>query len=207
MTIKVYVADDHPLFRQSLEWAFGQDGRLALAGLGCNGLQAEEDILRLNPDVAVVDLSMPGQSGLDVLKAVSEATKVIMLTGSDESGDVYTAMASGAKGFLLKSMEWREICDAIVAVYNGENRVSQELLSVLQDQIQRQNDVQPANLTARELEILTMIAGGMTQEQIAAQLHLVPATVKTHLRNLYRKMGVKNGPHAVAEGFRRSMLN
>jgi two-component system nitrate/nitrite response regulator NarL len=207
--VRVFVADDHPLYREGVVRAIGDRPELELVGESGDGRESLEEILRLKPDVAVLDMRLPELDGIQILSALERegiATKVLLLTAHTDSAIVYDALAAGAAGYLTKDAGRREICDAIGAIARGETRFSADLHHGLAQQIRKHRDNQGPALSPREREVLGLIAEGQSAPQIAEQLFLSPATVKTHLQNLYEKLGVSDRAAAVAEAMRRGLL-
>lgn len=206
----VVIADDHPLYRDALAQAITGRPDLELLAAEADGRSALEQIRALTPDVAVLDMRMPGLRGLDVANALARdgsPTRVLMLSAAQESAVVYAAVAAGAAGYWSKDAERDAICDAIAAVARGEKVLDPSLQSGVFTEIHaREVNVDRPVLTAREREILGLIADGMTAPAIGEQLFLSTATIKTHLAHLYEKLGVSDRAAAVAEAMRRGLL-
>lgn len=208
--VRTLIADDHPLYRDGVARAIRARPDLELVGTAADGREALDGIRRLQPDVALIDVRMPGLDGRGVLGAVQReglSARVILLSASVESETVYEALAAGARGYLSKDADAGQIGDAIAAVARGETVLAREVQSALATQIQRQaqSTGRPA-LSAREQEVLRLVAEGRSTPEIGARLHLSPATVKGHLQTLYEKLGVSERAAAVAEGMRRGLL-
>jgi len=198
----VMVADDHPVFRGALVDALKRRPDLDLVGEAENGQRALEQLRELRPDVILVDARMPAVDGLEVLRSVVREdlpTKVLMLSGETEGADVSEALASGAAGYLAKTASALEIGDAVVAAARGE-AVSGHAPAA------GGGAGRPGALTVREIEVLALAAEGHSGPEIGRALYVSPATVKTHLRNIYDKLGVTDRAAAVAEGMRRGLL-
>lgn len=208
--VTVIIADDHPLYREGLARAVSLRPELELVGEAREGREALELIRRLTPDVAVLDLHMPGLEGIDVVEAAKRdqiATRVLMLSAVVDSALVYRAVAAGAAGYWSKDAERTVICDAIAAVARGESVLDPSLQAGVFGEIHsREVDDERPVLTEREREILGLIARGLTAPAIGKELFLSPATVKTHLGHLYEKLGVGDRAAAVAEAMRRGLL-
>jgi two-component system nitrate/nitrite response regulator NarL len=207
--IKVLVADDHPLYRSAISGVIKHDIRLELVGEAEDGRAALEAIREQGPDVAVVDMSMPELDGLAVLRAVARdelETSVIIVSAESDSRVVYEAIAAGARGYLIKTGDGQAICDAIQRVKRGEVVFPPELQAGIADQIQMRSPKGGTHLTPRELEVLKLISKGSTTPQIAEELFLSPATVKTHIQHVYEKLGVSDRAAAVMEASRRGFL-
>jgi two-component system nitrate/nitrite response regulator NarL len=207
--IRVYLADDHPVYLRGLARAIEQRAELRLIGNANDGRQALEDITREAPDVALIDLRMPGLDGMQILAAAKRdgiATRIIVLSGHADSKAIYDAVANGAAGYLSKLSDVDAICDSIVAAQRGEIALCQEFQMALADEIQRREVKERPLLTAREMEILRLIADGLSAPEIGRQIHLSTATVKTHLHAVYEKLGVSDRASAVAVAMRQGLL-
>jgi two-component system nitrate/nitrite response regulator NarL len=206
----VVIADDHPLYREALAGAISRRPDLELVGAAADGRTALELIRRHAPDVAVLDVRMPGLRGLDVVAALvrdGSPTRALMLSAAQESSVVYAAVAAGAAGYWSKDGERDAICDAIAAVARGEKVLDPSLQAGVFTEIHaREVDGDRPVLTDREREILALIAAGKSAPAIGEQLYLSTATVKTHLGHLYEKLGVGDRAAAVAEAMRRGLL-
>jgi two-component system nitrate/nitrite response regulator NarL len=207
--VRVYIADDHPVYREGLARAIKQRPDLELVGDSGEGQKALAEINELAPDVAVLDVRMPGLDGLRVLNAIkrdSLPTRVVFVTGFLEAKPVFEALAAGAGGFVSKASDHVTICDTVVAVSRGETVVAPEFQAGLADQIRlNQQDDRPA-LSDREREVLGLAAEGLSVAEIGKHLHLSPATVKTHLQRLYEKLGVSDRAAAVATAMRQGLI-
>ncbi len=207
--VRVLVADDHPMFREGVVRAVRERPDLELVGEASDGRDALDQIRALTPDVAVLDLKMPELDGLAVLNAVSRETlptKVMLLSAFVDGTLVYDAIASGALAFLSKEAGRGQICDAIAAVARGETVMSDQIQAGIASEIRARGRPDRPSLTDREAEVLARIAEGRSAPDIAAELHLSTATVKTHLQHLYDKLGVSDRAAAVAEAMRRGLI-
>jgi two-component system nitrate/nitrite response regulator NarL len=207
--LTILIADDHPVYRQGLERAIGERSDLELVGSTADGRQALERIQELEPDVAVVDVRMPGLDGLKIVGSVQRdglRTKIVLLTGYEDSGVAYKALAEGAAGYVSKASDHTELCESIVAAARGETVIAPQFAAGIATEIQlRETSERPA-LTDREGEVLRLLAEGRTAARIGEALHLSEATVKTHLHNLYDKLGVSDRAAAVATAMRWGLL-
>jgi two-component system nitrate/nitrite response regulator NarL len=207
--VRVFVADDHPMYREGLCRAIKERPDLELVGESADGRTALPEIRRLTPDVAVLDVRMPGLTGTEVLNAIARErieTRVVFLSAHVDSELVYRAVALGAAAYLSKEADRSTIFDAVVAVARGQTVLSPEIQSGLAAQIQlRETESRPV-LSPREQEVLRLIAEGGSAPEIARQLHLSPSTVKTHLQSLYEKLGVSDRAAAVASAMRAGLL-
>jgi two-component system, NarL family, nitrate/nitrite response regulator NarL len=208
--ITVFVGDDHPLYREALEETIGADPGLALAGAANDGRAAFDAIARLRPDVAVLDVHLPIWQGPEVARRIARdelPTRVLFLSEDHAGGVVYGALAAGGEGYLTKRASRDEIRAAIHRVAAGEPVLSSEAGGGIIAQIHRRASDAGPPLGRRESEVLQLMAEGCSSRQIAEQLHLATATIKTHTQTLYRKLGVANRGAAVAEGMRRGLLD
>ena len=208
--VRVFVADDHPVYREGIVRAVKERPDLELVGEAEDGRHALDRIKELVPDVAVLDIRMPGLEGPQVLSAIRRdgvETEVLFLSAFMEPELAYKTVAEGAKGYLSKESSRQEICDAIVAVARGGTALAAEVQAGLAQEIQQRerSDGRP-ELTPRESEVLHMIADGLSAPEIARRIHLSPTTVKTHLHTLYEKLGVSDRAAAVAEAMRRGLI-
>jgi two-component system nitrate/nitrite response regulator NarL len=207
--VEVFVAEDHPLFRSAVMDAIKARPDLELVGTADNGRSALEEIQRLKPDVALLDMRMPDLDGAQVLNAIVRegmATRVVFLSSFAESGVVYDVLAQGAAGYLDKSVSAEQVCDAILAVSRGETVLSDEIEGGVLQQIRLRGNEGDTKLTAREREVLKLIAEGLSAPEVGARLYIEQSTVKSHLKNIYEKLGVSERAAAVAEGMRRGLL-
>jgi two-component system, NarL family, nitrate/nitrite response regulator NarL len=208
--VPVVVADDHPLFREGIERAVRERPDLELVGSAADGREALERIRELGPRVAVLDLRLPGLDGLQVLNAVTRdglPTRVLFLSASGDAELVYRAVQGGAAGYFRKESDRQVILDAIAAVARGATVIEPGLQAGVFDQIRARaaGDDRPI-LTAREREVLALMAEGASGPQIAGRLIIALPTVKTHQARLYEKLGVSDRAAAVAEAMRRGLL-
>jgi two-component system, NarL family, nitrate/nitrite response regulator NarL len=206
--IRVLVADDHPAMRGALARLVREHEELELVGEAGDGDQALEMLDALAPDVALLDVRMPGLDGLAIvsrLRAAGSPVRVLLISGNDESEVAHEAIAQGAAGFLSKDAEETEIGGAIVAVAEGRSVLSAALQSGLLDLI-RTRARGSVQLSGRERELLELAAGGLNTSEIASRLHLSPNTVKTYWQRLYEKLGATDRASAMAEAIRRGLL-
>ena len=207
--MRALAADGQPLYRDALTRAIRERPELELVGQAANGRDALEAIGAHHPDVAVIDRRLTGLSGEQVLNAVARDrlhTRVVMMAARPAPGQVYAALAGGAAGYLTKDANARELCDAIAAVARGGTVLSPELQAGVADEIRLRTPRERPLMSARERETLALIAEGLSAPDIARALHLSTATVKTHLRHIYEKLGVSERAAAVAEAMRRGLL-
>ena len=197
------------MFRDALVEAINSRADLELVGTAEDGRAAIEEIRRLEPEVALVDMRMPELDGAQVLNAVVRdiiPTRVVFLSTHTDSGMVFDLLARGAAGYLDKASSAEEVCNAIAAAARGDTVLSPSIEGEVLHQIRvRAADV-GTKLTPREQEVLRLVAEGQSAPDIAAQLYIETSTVKTHLQNIYEKLGVSERAAAVAEGMRRGLV-
>ena len=205
----VYIADDHPVYREGLMRALRSRPDFEVVGEAGDGQTALREIRALEPAVALLDVKMPGLDGTEVTHALKRdriPTRVVLLSAHAPAELVYRAIALGAAAYLPKESSREDICDAVAAVARGETRLSPEVQAELVRQIQMREVQNRAALSPREREVLTLIAEGLSAPDVAAALHLSPSTIKTHLQSLYEKLGVSDRAAAVATAMRQGLL-
>jgi two-component system nitrate/nitrite response regulator NarL len=210
MNVTVLVADDHPIYREGIVRAINDRDDLELVGEAADGRDALDQISKLDPNVAVLDIRMPGLDGTQVLAALKSNgvnTQVLFLSAFTEPELAYQTVAAGAKGYLSKESSRQEVCDAIATIARGGTAFAPEVQAGLAAQIQeRERSGGAPQLSDREREVLHLIAEGLSAPEIGKRIHLSTTTVKSHLHTLYEKLGVSDRAAAVAEGMRRGLL-
>ncbi len=205
--VRVFVADDHPQYRDDISRAIAEWDGLDLAGVADTGLAALEGVRTRIPDVAVLAVDLAGLGGIDLTTEILRAempTRVLLLSTSPE--DVYEAVAAGALGYLMRRARPEAVCAAVEAVARGRTILADEAQDALVGCIRgRATHVSPV-LSEREHEVLDLTAQGLSAPQIAAALHLSPTTVKSHLHRAYDKLGVSDRAAAVAVAIRSGLL-
>jgi two-component system nitrate/nitrite response regulator NarL len=207
--VRVVVGDDHPLFRDGVVRALNSSGSIDVVAEADDGVSALALIREHSPQVALLDYRMPGLDGAQVAAAVKRdklPTRVLLISAHDESAIVYSALQEGAAGFISKESSRAELVDAVLNCAKGRDVVAPNLAAGLVGEIQRRNTSDAPTLSAREREVLVLIAGGQTIPAMAKQMYLAPSTVKTHVQRLYEKLGVGDRGAAVAEAMRRGLL-
>ena len=214
--IRVLVVDDHALFRRGLEMVLGQEPDMEIVGEAADGTEAVEQAAVLAPDIVLMDVRMPRRGGIDACTAIHEAVpsaKIIMLTISDEEADLYEAVRAGATGYLLKEISIEEVAAAIRAVQGGQSLISPSLASKLLTEFttmaRTETELPPVpapKLTDREMQVLTLVAKGLPNRDIAQQLFISENTVKNHVRNMLEKLQLHSRMEAVVYAVREKML-
>lgn len=208
--IRVYLVDDHPIYLRGIIQAVKQRPEFEFVGEALHGRQALADLQALKPDVAVLDMRIPGLRWLEVLAAVTRGgleTRIVFLSAHLESDLVYRAITAGAAGFLSKGAERDEILAAVAAVARGQVVVAAEAQGGLAQEIRRRETIECPVLTPREREVLALAADGLRAPEIAERLQLGATTVRGHLRNVYEKLGVSDRAAAVAQAMRTGLLH
>ncbi|ARD40744.1 nitrate/nitrite response regulator protein NarP [Edwardsiella ictaluri] len=190
---RVMIVDDHPLMRRGVRQLLELDSVFSVVAEASNGSEAIALAGRSQPDLILLDLNMKGLSGLDTLKALrSEGidARIIILTVSDARSDVYALVDAGADSYLLKDSEPEALLAQIRQAAEGRSVFSESVSAYLSTRSEIADPL--ADLTERELDVLQEVARGMSNKQIAAQLHISEETVKVHIRNLLRKLNVRS---------------
>jgi two-component system, NarL family, nitrate/nitrite response regulator NarL len=207
--VDVIIADGQPLYRTALSALIATSDRLELLAVCEDGVEALDAIRGHTPDVAVLDIRMPGLEGHRVAERVESegiATRVLFLSDDHQGELVHEALSAGGSGYLAKTATGEEIERAIVEVSEGHEVLSAEVGGDLARAL-RVSGQDAIGLSARELEVLRLMATGATARSIAEQLHLATPTIKTHLQNVYLKLGVSSRGSAVAEAMRRGLVD
>ncbi|MFF4379791.1 response regulator [Kitasatospora sp. NPDC092039] len=204
--ITLLIVDDHPVVRDGLRGMFTADPRFEVLGEAGDGAEAITAAEELRPDVVLMDLRMPRTDGVTAIKELTKRgvpARVLVLTTYDMDSDVVPAIEAGATGYLLKDAPREELFRAVEAAAQGQAVLSPSIATRLMGQVRRPA---PAPLSARELEILELVAQGTTNREAAQKLFISEATVKTHLLHMYAKLGVSDRAAAVAAGFSHGYL-
>lgn len=207
--VRVVVVDDHPVYRAGIARAVSGHPRLELVGEAADGAAAVALLREVVPDVVLLDVQLPALDGPNVLQTLvrnGSPTRVVFLSAFAEGAVVYEALAAGAAGYLAKGAEEGEICQAVIAAASGETVVSAELQGAVFGQVRQHAQRTSAALSAREREILAMVAEGKQGTEIAKALFVAQGTVKTYMQRIFEKLGVNDRSAAVAEAMRRGLL-
>jgi len=207
--ISVYVAEDHPVFQEAVARAIKARPDFELVGAAADGRTALEEIRALRPAVALLDLRLPNVDGLEVLRAIQRdalETRVVVLSADSSRAFVYDALKLGAAGFLTKAATLTKICDTVAAVARGETVLAPEVQSGLVSELRTREQPQRSLLSQREMQVLRLIADGLTGPEIGARLFISSSTVKTHVKSLLEKLEVSDRAAAVAEAMRRGLI-
>jgi DNA-binding NarL/FixJ family response regulator len=196
---RVLLVDDNDLYRQGLRTLL-EGEKVDVVGEARTGTEALAEIGAAAPEVVVMDLNMPGMSGVEAIRqmaAIAPLTRVLVLTASHEDGDVMDAIMSGACGYLVKDSSIDQLLAGIRAAANGESLISPAIAGKVLQRLRAAGSSPPedstlAELTDREMQVLRLIANGEDNAQIAAELHISPKTVKNHISNILMKLQIEN---------------
>jgi signal transduction histidine kinase/DNA-binding NarL/FixJ family response regulator len=199
--VRVVLADDHPLFLDGLRNLLAARG-VTVVGLARNGLEAVEKVRALRPDVAVLDLNMPGCNGLEAtrtIKAEMPEVRVVILTIPESEDYLYEAVKSGVSGYLYKDLEANQFCQLLVSLLCGEEAVfSPGITERLMTEMAHRDAAPEAELTPRQWEILGLVAQGLTYKEVGAKLHLNEQTIKYHMAQILDKLHLETRAQAIA---------
>jgi len=205
--VKLLIADDHPVVRNGLAAMFAHEPGFEVLGEAADGAEAVRLAQALRPDVILMDLRMPGTDGLAAITELARRrieARVLVLTTYDTDAYVLPAIEAGATGYLLKDAPRDELLRAVRAAAEGRAVLAPAVAARLMSRVRQPAPAGP--LSQRELEVLELVAAGHTNREAAARLFISEATVKTHLLNIYTKLGVGDRAAAVAEAFHRGLL-
>ncbi|MBF9069900.1 response regulator transcription factor [Streptacidiphilus sp. NEAU-YB345] len=221
--IRLLIADDHPVVRDGLRGLFAGDREFEVVGEAGDGAEAVRLTEQLQPDVVLMDLRMPGTDGVTAIRELAargSSSRVLVLTTYDTDSHVLPAIEAGASGYLLKDAPRDDLLRAVRATARGEAVLAPSVAALLMSRVRGSEaataGAPPANaadavastgpLSQREVEVLQLVASGATNREAAAKLFITEATVKSHLLNIYAKLGVSDRAAAVSEAFHRGLL-
>jgi two-component system NarL family response regulator len=212
----VLIVDDHALFRRGLQLVLGVESDLEIVGEASDGFEAVDAAAALLPDVVLMDVRMPGLGGIEATRRIRNAQpniKIVMLTVSEDEEDLFAAIRAGASGYLLKELSIEEVAGTVRAVARGQAVVSPTMaakllneFNVLSRRVAEQHGDAP-RLTERELEVLRLVAKGMSNKEIAAELVIAENTVKNHVRNILEKLELRTRTEAAMFAVREKLID
>ncbi len=215
MTVKVLIADDHAVVRDGLRALLEAHPEITVVGDASDGRQAVSQVFSLNPDVVIMDISMPDLNGIEATRQLLERNpqqKIIILSILGTSEHVFRALQAGARGYLLKESAGREVVEAVLAVAEGKRYLSQPIAETLVADYVRQRELAAEKsplelLSAREREILKLVLEGKSSAEIGKQLFLSAKTVETYRSRMMRKLGVSDLPGLVKFAIQHGLIS
>ena len=209
----VVIADDHALVRRGTREILNQDGSIEVVGEAADGAGLIDLVKDLRPKVAVVDIGMPGLNGIEATKIIKERwpeTAVVILSVNDDEEYILGAIEAGASGYLTKDVVDADLVRAVVTAGSGGATLGRVAASAVMNRVRSSSlatQIPEDELTARELEVLQLAAGGLSNRAIADELDLSPRTVEVHLHHVFQKLGVTSRTQAVVVGARRGLID
>jgi len=210
--IRILIVDDHAIIHEGLRTLISSDNEMELVGESYNGKEAIAQARSVSPDVILMDLVMPGISGVEAIqkiKAENQSVRILVLTSFTDDDKVFPAIKAGAAGYILKDSNPSGILDAIRSVYRGDSTLHPSIAAKLMRELSRPSQLPPTPnpLTEREVEVLLQVAEGISNQEIALKLNISESTVGTHLRNIMGKLHLANRTqvalYALREGLAR----
>lgn len=210
--IRVLIADDHPLIRKGLASLLNSEPGIRLVGEAVDGLDAIQKAQNLQPDVMIVDLVMPEKNGVEVICEVTQIlpdTKILVLTSFSEDDLVFPAIRAGAMGYLLKDTDYEELIKAIREVFRGESSMHPTIARMLIQEFVRpqKKDEQKDVLSDREVEVLQLVARGLSNREIGKTLFLSERTISVHVQSILEKLHAANRTQAAFFAIRKGIVN
>jgi DNA-binding NarL/FixJ family response regulator len=202
--IRILTVDDHPLLREGIAALVASQSDMKVVGEASNGREALEEFRKRRPDITLMDLQMPEMKGIDAIIAIRAEfpeARIIVLTTYTGDVQVLRALKAGARGYLLKGLLRKDLLETIRAVHAGLKRIPPELAADLAEHAADEA------LSAREIEILRLIAAGNANKVIAYQLSITEETVKGHVKNILAKLSANDRTHAVTIGLKRGIID
>jgi DNA-binding NarL/FixJ family response regulator len=201
--IRVFSVDDHPLLQEGLAAIINNQPDMILVAQASNAQEGIQQFRKHKPDVTLMDLRLPDKSGIDAMIAVRAEfpeARIIMLTTFEGDVEIQRALEAGARGYMLKSMPPKDLVEVIRQVHAGKKRIPAQLAAQLAEHLSDEG------LTRREIEVLSQIAGGNRNRDIAEKLFITEETVKVHIKHIMEKLGASDRTQAVAIGLRRGII-
>lgn len=207
--IKIILADDHSLIREGFKALLGQNKDFEIIGEAEDGKELIDQVGKLDPDVLLVDITMPGLNGLEAVEkihAINPSVKFIILSMHEEREYVLKAIRVGASGYLLKNVERKELEKAIKTVYEGGKYFSAFVVNILAESVAKPEVEEFSDITPREKEVLELVARGYSTKQIADQLSISNRTVETHRVNMLKKFKASNSAELIKKAIELNLI-
>ena len=206
-TIRILITDDHAIVREGLRTLIGTEPGMEVVGEATNGIEAVQQACDLNPDVILLDMVMPRMGGLEVIQEIKRQcpeVNILVLTSFSDDETVFPAIKAGALGYLLKNTSPDKLLNAIRDVHQGIPSMSSDIAKKLMRELQRTSELPPTKepLTEREMDVLKLVAQGMTNQEIAEKLMVAEGTVRTHVSNILSKLHLANRTQAALYALR-----
>jgi len=201
--VTILAVDDHPLLREGIAALIGNEPDMKLVAEASNGREAIEQFRKVRPDVTLMDVQMPDMSGIDALIAIRHEepkAKIIVLTTYGGDARAMRAMKAGAQAYVLKGLVRKELLDTIRAVNRGQKRIHPDVA------LELAQHTGESTLTAREIEVLSLVAAGNSNKRIAASLNITEDTAKGHLKSILAKLGASDRTRAVTLALKRGII-
>jgi DNA-binding NarL/FixJ family response regulator len=211
-TIKILIADDHPVVREGLIAMLSREGDFKVVGEAKDGVEAMNKAKELSPDVVLMDLRMPEMDGVEAMRQIRPTmpdVKFIILTTYSDDDYIFSGIEAGARAYLLKDAPREDLFKAIRSVYRGESLIQPVVASKLLDRFSQLSRRTPAGdeLSERELEVLCLMAKGAANKEISSELNIAQSTVKTHITNIFQKLGVNDRTEAVTKALKKGIIH
>lgn len=209
--IRIVVADDHPIVREGLVSMYGREEGFDVVGQAVDGSEAVDLVLRLDPDVVLMDLKMPRMDGVEAIRQIKKnhpRTEVLVLTTFDSDDYIFQGIEAGARGYLLKDAPREELFRAVRAVARGESLLQPNVAARLINRVAEMARQTPEEtLSERELEVLRCMSRGAANKEIANELVISENTVKTHVASIFQKLGATDRTQAVTTALQRQLIS
>jgi DNA-binding NarL/FixJ family response regulator len=210
-SINILIADDHPVVREGLIAMLSREADFNVVGEAKDGVEAVSRAKELKPDVVLMDLRMPEMDGVEAMRQIRSVMpdiKFIILTTYSDDDYIFSGIEAGARAYLLKDAPREDLFKAIRAVSRGESLIQPVVASKLLDRFSQLSRRTPSGeeLSERELEVLCLMAKGAANKEISAELNIAQSTVKTHITNIFQKLGVNDRTEAVTQALKKGLI-